>query len=299
MDSGFRPTAIPAGIIQQSGPYVQNTIDTSAPAQGGSASSEIPASRVAGNSSRLLQSFVIARNSLDSVGLRRPLNAGDTEMLLAEISLIIAELSGDNETSRANNQASRAIIRSLFERFNINSIAAARAQIEVAAAELGRLWTLDTTDLPKEEVDAIRVQIGILNRLIATLNSQIERATFIQSFIDFFIGLIGLPEAVSPEFLENLSFFVRESSEQEQSEILSDFQEILEVDLEDTDIQEYIAELSIEDINIEKAQIVSFGLLGSFFEALGVFFQQADLVELDLDPLARANNKQQRLQVTL
>ena len=307
--SGIAPIPLP----QQNNPDAQSASTDNNTQPANTVSNQIPNGPTAGNSSGLLQNFVISRASLSSVGLRAPINAGDTEVLLAEVSLILSELNDQNESYKATNQANTGLVRSNFERFTINLSERIRKEIndlnsEITSlqTEISNLQAIDQTTLSETQKEALNSQISSLNTRFTDLNAQVTGlnvalalAIFLQIFVELFASLLGLGETAFFELLETLVNQESENTEENLSVILPEFQEVFEVDLEDAEIQEYIAEFGIEDENIEKAQIVSFGLLGSFFEALGVFFQQADLVELDLDSVARANNKQQRLQIAL
>ncbi len=318
----------------------------------------------AGNGSGLLQNFVLPRTSLDALGLLRPSNQGDSEVLISQVSLIAEELAGDSESAQSEANGAAAAALSAFLQGVANRIAELQTQnadaqdrieanqttiqgldsdiaalntnlntltvdINALNAQIAALQNTSpmTPDVSQQiqaltnqvqtltaQANQIRGQITTLEARKAGLEGQIALDTAqiaandstiaaqAQNALASVFVLASLREALqspseSIDAAQNL--FLEEIISQDVEEFLPNMQQIFEADFEDAQIQEMIEETDLTDDEISKAVTVSFGLLGSFYEGLGIFLQQANLVELDLDSVARGNNESQRMQIAL
>lgn len=287
----------------------------------------------------LLQDFFRSRTHLEGLGLRTPRNAGDTEVLLAEVSLILGRLSANNDGMKGSADAvrKRSILNEADRNFrnlagldgaiqdktlqkdqknternelaaevngNTARIGELMAQLptlgeedqQQVLAEIGRLNTANNT--LNAAIRDLDQQIGQLTAEIDTLTASFTILTIFGNFLgNFILRFLFQSDAVQIEETKQEVEKLRE--EEELSEITPAFQNLLEIDLEDAAIQEFIADRNLDETEVAETFKQAIGLLGSFFEALGVLLQAADLVELDLDASARANNKAQRLQLSL
>ena len=318
----------------------------------------------AGNSSGLLTNFVLPKSSLDALGLLKPSNQGDSEVLASQVSLVAEELATDSNSAEAEANAEAAEALSAFLQGVSTRIAELRAQNDEAQGRIqANSATIDGLDAASSGLNTdlaeVTAEIGTLNAQIATLQAsvpvtqdvaqQIQELTRqvqdlttqagqiqtqiseiqaqkaglqeqitadlaliaandgtiaaqAQNAVNSIFALAALREEVqSPsESIEAAqSLFLEEIVAQDIEEFLPNMQVLFEADFEDAQIQEMIAETGLTDEEAAKAIAISYGLVGSFYEGLGVFLQQANLVELDLDSVARANNESQRLQIPL
>ncbi len=318
----------------------------------------------AGNGSGLLTNFVLPRTSLDALGLLRPGNQGDTEVLISQVSLITEQLAAESDSAQTEAEGAAAAALSGF----LLSISNRIAQLQTQNADAAdRIATNSATinglngDIANNSADlaAVTADINALNTQIASLQNtspmtpdvaqQIQDLTAqvqgltaqadqirgkiatleaqkagLENQITTDTGLIAQNEGVISaqeqtalasifvlsalrESLETPSesidaaqrLFLEEVISQDVEEFLPNMQVLFEADFEDAQIQEMIRETGLSDDEVSKAVTVSFGLLGSFYEGLGIFLQQANLVELDLDTVARGNNESQRVQIGL
>ena len=311
----------------------------------------------ASNSSGLLQNFILPKTTLDALGLLRPSNQGDSEILVSQAFLTAERLADESEASEASAlsslAATQAAILAAFQ-LRLASLQAAnnadRAQIDTnntqieaidteigeINGELGELETqrqdletaiagLDADDPQlaalQQQLDGVNNEIARLdgrldglegeqNRLTAEnarlgdaiderqqeINQQSRTVALINTTLERLIAATdGVNQSVDAVQEES----VLDTGEVILEERLPDMQQIFEIDLEDIGLETTIAEARLDDRAVEDAVTVSFGLVGSFFESLGLFLQLSNLVELDLDSTAFGNNNSQRMQISV
>ncbi|MDX8355146.1 hypothetical protein [Cognatiyoonia sp. IB215182] len=348
----FGPTSIPTDI-----PETRTNAPLSTTQQGISS-----ATPTAGNTSGLLQNFILPKTTLDALGLLKPSNQGDSEVLVAQAFLTAERLVDESDSAQAtalsaaaalqvsilaafqdrlaalqdanaaareqiasNNEALATLSDQIEEsaeeidvlqerqqdlREQINEleeiepqtdviaaqIASLREQLRVVTAEIGQLN--DALDALEEQQGQLRAENTQLTAEIEAREDAIAAQNALVTFITATLErLIAASDGVNIAVDETQDQTTAETNDVILEDILPSMQEIFELDLEDLGLETVIDDTRIGDREIEEAIALSFGLVGSFFESLGVFFQQSSLVQLDLDSTAFGNNKSQRLQI--
>lgn len=314
----------------------------------------------AGNASGLLQNFILPKTTLDALGLLRPSNQGDSEVLVSQAFLTSERLADENESNEASAISARAATQaSILAAFQLRlatlenennaaraTIAANNTQLNAIDADIGQVLqdidrlenrqqsltdqinALDVTDENAGQIRELRAQladvdsqIGQLNNTLNTLENDQDRLrtanaglaneiderqesidgqnrvfTLISTALE---RLVAAADGVNQTVEGAQEQTVITTGEVILEDILPDLQNIFEIDLEDAGLETTIRASQLDDREIEDAVTVSFGLVGSFFESLGLFLQLANLVELDLDTTAFGNNKTQRMHITI
>lgn len=314
-----------------------------------------------GNSSGLLQNFVLPKSTLDALGLLKPSNQGDTEVLVSQAYLTAELLADESEASEATAlgflaaanssiaAADQARLAALEEQNAIDQntisqnetrLASISGQIGSANSELTEFETqreqltaqiaaLDANDPDNaEQLAALERQLSNVNSQITsleqtlggleaeqerlnseiaqlrddiigrqqTINQQQVLLSLRESFLD---KLVAATDGINQTVEEEQEETVTQEAEVILEEVLPNLQLIFETDLEDVALEEIIGDIKLQDRETQEAVALSVGIVGSFFESLGVFFQLANLIELDLDTAAFGNNKTQRLQISM
>ncbi|MEO9530030.1 MAG: hypothetical protein ABJG32_21835 [Roseibium sp.] len=295
------------------------------------------------NESGLLFSFLKSRSSLEGLGLRTPRNAGDTEALLLEVSLISERLFNNNNAAKgiAQGVAKRNELSEIHKNFlSIESLqsgirietekrdeklagkAALEADLPALRQQESDLLVLvsglsgdpektDELSVATQLLNQVREEIGALETGISTLGEEIGQleATLgelngmlqFASFFGEFLGniLLKLLYHTDTQELEKAQKHAHGDDQQEKSTaVLSEFQRVLEIDLEDSFIQDLIGEDLRQD-ELEELTELTIGLSGVLVQISDVLLQLGDLAEVDLDAIARENNKERRLQLSL
>lgn len=346
------PTTLPAGT-------------PAAPAEAPAAEQDVvgfvPSS---GNSSGLLQNFILPKTTLDALGLLRPSNQGDSEVLVSQAFLTAERLADENEAANASALSAMAATQaSILAAFQLRlaaleaantaaqgTIAGNNAQLNAIGAEIGQVSqdldglraeqqslndqiaalenTEPQTGETAAELVALRRELAFVNAQISELNgtldalqddvdrldaenarlsdeiearqetidAQSELVVLISGLFDRFVTATDGQNRSVDEAQEDT---VIETNEVVLEEILPNMQQIFEIDLEDIGLETIIGDTRLDDRAAEEAVALSFGLVGSFFESLGVFLQLSNLIELDLDSTAFGNNKTQRMQISV
>ncbi|WP_341367296.1 hypothetical protein [Yoonia sp. BS5-3] len=340
-------------------------VDTSTP-QAEVTDNVIPDGAVpsAGNTSGLLANFLPAKTLLDALGLLRPSNQGDSEVLIAQAYLTNERLGDESESAAASALGSMAAAQSnLLEFFRLQLAAleaSNRVDRETIATNSTTIDQLNTDiDQASEQLQEFETEQRDLNEQIAALkdidpqteqtaadivalqqrldgvNRQVTDATTAleglrderrqletqntglqndidqrQSSINSQTALVSVititlerfvnaTQGVNSDVDEAQDEVVIEAAEVLLEEILPEMQRIFESDIEDAGLEETISNTSLDDREVADANIIAFGLVGTFLEALGVFLQLANLQQLDLDSTAFGNNKSQRMQISV
>lgn len=316
----------------------------------------------AGNNSGLLQNFILPKTTLDALGLLKPSNQGDSEVLVAQAFLTAERLTDENDSAQAaalsaaaalqvsilaafqerlvalqaaNAAARETITGNTQQLANLNGqitattnerdalqnsqqslqdqitalentepqtdaiaaqLASLRAELQVVTAQISQL---------NDTLNALGVQQNALRAENAQLTSEIEEreaaiaaqnalVTLITATLE---RLVTVSDGVNIAVDATQNQTANDANDVILEDILPSMQEIFEIDLEDIGLETAIDDTRIDDREVAEAITLSFGLVGSFFESLGVFFQQSNLVQLDLDTAAFGNNKSQRLQI--
>jgi len=350
----FGPTSIPADVPDTG---TNAPLSTTQQGIGG-------ATPTAGNSSGLLQNFILPKTTLDALGLLKPSNQGDSEVLVAQAFLTAERLADENDSAQATALGAAAalqvsILAAFQERLaslqdanaaareqiasNNEALATLSDQIEESSDEIGVLQerqddlreriseledTEPQTDVVAAEIASLREQLRVVTAEIGQLNDAVDaleerqgqlrtentqltaeiearedviaaQNTLVTLITATLERLIDASDGANAAVDETQDQTTTETNDVILEDILPSMQEIFEIDLEDLGLETVIGDINIDDREVDEAVIVAFGLVGSFFESLGVFFQQASLVELDLDTAAFGNNKSQRLQLSV
>ncbi|MEP3665129.1 MAG: hypothetical protein ABJN42_00165 [Roseibium sp.] len=281
------------------------------------------------NESGLLFSFLKSRSSLEGLGLRTPRNAGDTEALLLEVSLISERLFNNNNAAKgiAQGVAKRNELSEIHKNFlSIESLqsgirietekrdeklagkAALEADLPALRQQESDLLVLvsglsgdpektDELSVATQLLNQVREEIGQLEATLGELNGMLQFASFFGEFLGNI--LLKLLYHTDTQELEKAQKHAHGDDQQEKSTaVLSEFQRVLEIDLEDSFIQDLIGEDLRQD-ELEELTELTIGLSGVLVQISDVLLQLGDLAEVDLDAIARENNKERRLQLSL
>ncbi|MEL7389110.1 MAG: hypothetical protein AAFN76_04950 [Pseudomonadota bacterium] len=320
------------------------------------------AASTAASANGVLQNFILPKTTLDALGLLKPSNQGDGEVVAAQALLTAERLVDQSESAEATALSAAAalqvrVLSAFTDRFealrdanaagreqiasNLEALAVLSEQIEESFDEIEGLEKRQNdlreqiAELEKSEpkTDVIEAQIeslredqrivtaeiddlaetleelederGQLHGENAQLTAEIEAREDAIAAQNRFFALITATLERLISVSNGVNVAVNETQDQTEAEatdfvladILPSMQELFEFDLEDLALETVIDDSRISDRKTEEAVVLSFGLVGSFFESLGVFFQKSSLVELDLDSTAFGNNKSQRLQI--
>ncbi len=324
----------------------------------------LPSATTTSSASGLLQNFILPKTALDALGLLKPSNQGDSEVLVAQASLTAEELADDSEATEASALSAMAATNAgIFGAIQLQ-IATLRAQNNAAqdriASNNGQINAIDNqisqnaqalgdledqqrnlnnqiadleavdpqTDEIVDQIRALQQQLSGVNASIADLNNTIEdlqgeRSSLASENAEIQNEITGREQTilVQTQLVELLGSLLErfidasqgvnetiddaqketelETSEVVLESILPDLQQVFEIDLEDAGLETVLSETRLDNRETEEAITVSFGLVGSFFESLGLFLQLSNLVELDLDSTAFGNNKSQRMQISI
>ncbi len=358
--NGTNLPLVGVGTSLLQGSQVAETEDQAAVAEAQGASVGI--GQTVGNTSGLLQNFVLPKTTLDALGLLKPSNQGDSEALVSQAFLIAERLADESESAQATAfgefaAGQAAAIEAFLQRIstleaenaaaqgqintnngkvnkidrNIGNVAEQISELEGQKqslnAEIDALVQIaPQTDDIRAQIDALSAQITGIDDEIQQLNGtladlQAEKTGLLaqnenlqteignrQSTIDdqqqlalliseVFSKTIVALEGTNQSVDETQDLTSLESGEVILEETLPNMQQIFDFDIEDVAIENLIANSAVTEEEAAKAVAISYGLAGSFYESLGIFFQLANLGELDLDSTAFGNNKSQRVEI--
>lgn len=247
----------------------------------------------------ILGAFQLRLTTLNSINrtARATIAANDGQLnsIDADIGQVLQEL----DTLEDQQQSITDQINALeVTDENAGQIRDLRAQLAIVNGQMGGLNT--TLNALENDQDRLRAENAGLTNEINQRQQTIDGQTRLIALIGAALErLVAATDGVNQTVEGAQEQKVIATGEVIMEDILSDLQNIFEIDLEDAGLETLISETQLDDREVKNAVTLSFGLVGSFFESLGLFLQLANLAELDLDSAAFGNNKSQRMQISV